>query len=67
MNTWESVFRQSRVNDGYYDEDKLPQSKWDWPRETWFQTRLDQTREQHPIMGVKASRSFGRSDEMARV
>ena len=67
MNAWESIFRQSRVNDGYYDEDKLPQLKWDWPKGTWFQTRLDETREQHPITGVKASRCFGRSEEMARV
>jgi hypothetical protein len=67
MNAWESIFRQSRVNNGYYDEDKLPQSKWDWPRETWFQARPDQTRDQNPITGVKAGRSFGRSDEMPRV
>jgi hypothetical protein len=67
MNTWESIFRQSRVNDGYYDEDKLPQLKWDWPRGTWFQARLDQTRDQNPIMGVKVSRRLSRSAEMVGV
>jgi len=67
MNAWESIFRQSRVNNGYHDESKLPQLKWDWPRGTWLQERLDQTWEQHPAMGVKAGRGFSRSDEMPRV
>jgi hypothetical protein len=67
MNAWEAIFRQSRVNNGYYDEDKLPQLKWDWPKGTWFQARRDRTREQHPVMGVKAARGFGRSDEMPRM
>lgn len=41
MNTWESVFTQSPVNDGYYDEDALPHQRWQWPRSTWFQARRD--------------------------
>ena len=48
MKVWEAIFRQSRVNDGYYDERLLPQGKWDWPTGTWFQTRLDQMRGREP-------------------
>ncbi len=48
MNAWESVFMQSRVNDGYYDEEGLPDQAWPWPKETWFQGRLDKVREQEP-------------------
>jgi hypothetical protein len=40
MNSWEWIFRQSRVNDGAYDGDRLPVQNWDWPRGTWFQERL---------------------------
>ena len=34
--TWQSIFTQSPVNSGYYDEDELPHCNWDWPKGTWF-------------------------------
>ena len=40
MNSWETIFRQSRVNSGSYDGEQLPARIWDWPRGTWFQRRL---------------------------
>jgi hypothetical protein len=40
MNSWELIFRQSRVNLGSYDGDRLPAQNWHWPRGTWFQRRL---------------------------
>ena len=40
MNAWELIFRQSRVNNGAYDGDKLPRQNRAWPRGTWFQRRL---------------------------
>lgn len=64
MNSWESIFLQSPVNDGYYDEDRLPQIKWDWPSGTWFQARLDHLRERHPVMGANAGKNFSRRDEL---
>jgi hypothetical protein len=67
MNAWESIFRQSRVNNGYYDEAKLPQLKWAWPTGTWFQSRLDYLREHHQRLGVKAGGSFGRNAELPAV
>ncbi len=47
VNAWESVFTQSKANDGYYDKDGLPVCRWDWPKGTWFQARLDYIRERH--------------------
>jgi hypothetical protein len=44
MNSWELIFRQSRVNLGRYDGDRLPVQNWDWPRGTWFQRRLQHLR-----------------------
>ncbi|HVO92511.1 MAG TPA: hypothetical protein VMT22_06700 [Terriglobales bacterium] len=44
MNAWESVFRQSWVNHGIYDENRLPLNRWEWPTGTWLQARLDHTR-----------------------
>jgi hypothetical protein len=55
MIAWESIFAQSPVNDGYYDEDELPQQNWGWPKGTWFQSRLDFVREHQPILSVKIS------------
>ena len=46
MNTWEAIFSQSPVNQGYYNEAGLPQNHWEWPRGTRFQSRLDLNREQ---------------------
>jgi hypothetical protein len=40
MTSWELIFLHSKVNDGFYDEARLPDLKWDWPRETWLQERL---------------------------
>jgi hypothetical protein len=45
MNAWESIFSQSKANHGFYDEEALPNSRWEWPRHTWFQARLDYIRE----------------------
>jgi hypothetical protein len=49
MSTWEAIFSQSPVNQGYYDETRLPQFHWDWPRGTWFQSRLDSIRDHERI------------------
>jgi hypothetical protein len=55
MNAWESIFLQSPVNDGWYEEDELPQLNWEWPNGTWFQTRLDHVREYEPVSHLKIS------------
>jgi len=44
MSSWQLIFQQSKVNNGAYDGDRLPPQKRDWPRETWFQTRLRRLR-----------------------
>jgi hypothetical protein len=40
MSSWQLIFKQSRVNNGAYDGDRLPAQNWHWPQGTWFQTRL---------------------------
>ena len=40
MSTWQLIFRQSRVNHGIYDGDRLPAQHWNWPQGTWLQERL---------------------------
>ena len=59
MIAWEAIFSQSRVNDGYYDEQGLPQQPWPWPKETWFQARLWQVRDQEPTAFLRALRKVG--------
>lgn len=56
MNAWESVFLQSRVNDGYYDEEGLPEQAWQWPEATWFRGRLYKVREQQSTTSLKSLR-----------
>ena len=58
MNAWESIFLQSPANDGYYDEEDLPQLNWEWPKETWFRTRLDYVREGNPLCGLRLYRKL---------
>ncbi|HEX9454285.1 MAG TPA: hypothetical protein VGA27_07990 [Candidatus Binatia bacterium] len=64
MNVWESVFTQSRVNDGYYDEDRLPDFRWEWPKRTWFQTRLDYARNNNQVGALKTSRKLRQSHDL---
>ncbi|HZD42266.1 MAG TPA: hypothetical protein VE131_16200 [Terriglobales bacterium] len=54
MNAWESIFMQSPVNEGYYDEDELPYLSWNWPKETWFQTRLTEMRRHQLVLTQKS-------------
>jgi hypothetical protein len=44
MSSWQLIFKQSRVNNGAYDGDRLPAQNWHWPQGTWFQTRLHSLR-----------------------
>ncbi len=60
MNTWEAIFGQSRVNEGYYSEDELPQRSWQWPSATWFRTRLEEVREQETKGILRLHRKSGR-------
>jgi hypothetical protein len=53
---WRSVFAQSPVSSGYYDEDELPHCNWDWPKGTWFQVRRDIVREHQPAWSHKLRR-----------
>ena len=45
MSSWQLIFSQSKVNNGAYDGDRLLAQSWDWPKKTWFQTRLRHLRE----------------------
>ena len=40
ISSWQLIFQQSKVNNGVYNGDQFPAQHWEWPRETWFQTRL---------------------------
>jgi hypothetical protein len=64
VNVWESIFAQSRVNKGYYAEDCLPQLKWDWPKGTWFQSRLDYIRHHHLPSSVQWNRKMSEGDDL---
>jgi hypothetical protein len=63
VNAWKSIFMQSPVNNGFYEEDELQQQNWSWPKGTWFQTRLDFVREQMPLQ-LKSSRRIRNIDEL---
>jgi hypothetical protein len=62
MNIWKSVFTKSQVNESYYDENCLPDLHWEWPKGTWFQTRLDYARDQASVGRLKASRKLAELD-----
>jgi len=64
MNAWESIFMQSPVNNSYYNEDTLQEQKWEWPKRTWFRTRLDFVRKLQSPLNLKSSRRMGNVDEL---
>jgi hypothetical protein len=59
MTSWQLIFVQSKVNNGAYDGERLFARNWDWPKETWFQTRLrDCRRDNHKRFEASTQRSF---------
>lgn len=40
LSYWQQIFYNSKLNGGRYDGDELPVSKWEFPRNTWFEQRL---------------------------
>jgi hypothetical protein len=64
MNSWELIFCLSRVNNGVYDGDRLAAQNWQWPEDTWLQTRLrylrrGQGRYSAELLGERAERLNG--------
>jgi len=55
---------QSPVNNGYYEEEALPQQNWEWSKRTWFRTRLDFVRELQSPLNLKSSRRMSNVDEL---
>ena len=41
---WQLVFSQSKVNGAPYFGDSLPGRSWDWPKDTYLQRRLQQSK-----------------------
>ena len=40
LSYWQTILLQSKVNGCVYRGEDLPQSNWEWPKNTWFQERL---------------------------
>lgn len=64
MSNWEAIFSQSPVNKGYYNGERLPQAHWEWPKRTWFQSRLDLVRENDRPRPLKTSKKLQDSGPM---
>ena len=47
---WQMVFSQSKANGAPYKGDDLPGINWEWPKDTYFQRRLQKLR-WHPTSG----------------
>jgi hypothetical protein len=41
---WQLVFSQSKVNGAPYFGDTLPGRTWEWPKDTYLQRRLQQSK-----------------------
>lgn len=41
---WQRVFLQSKVNGALYFGEQLPGVRWEWPKDTFLQRRLQQAR-----------------------
>lgn len=40
LSCWQTTLLQSKANGCLYRGEDLPQTNWEWPRNTWFQQRL---------------------------
>jgi hypothetical protein len=40
MSYWQFIWSQSKANGCSYHGEDLPQTNWEWPKNTWFQERL---------------------------
>ncbi len=40
LSYWQTILMQSKANGCLYRGEDLPQSNWEWPKNTWFQERL---------------------------
>lgn len=41
---WQLVFSQSKVNGAPYNGEQLPGRIWDWPKDTYLQKRLHESK-----------------------
>jgi hypothetical protein len=41
LSYWQLIFLQSKANGCSYRDEALPNMKWQWPRDTWFQEKLN--------------------------
>ncbi len=48
LSYWQTILLQSKVNGCSYRGEDLPQTNWEWPKNTWFQERLSH-RLGHPV------------------
>lgn len=48
---WQLIFLQSEANGCIYRGEDLPYSKWQWPKDTWFQEQL-----RHRLEAIVAAR-----------
>lgn len=61
MSAWQIIFSQSKVNNGFYDGDRLVSQNWEWPKETWFQNRLRDLRKRTSGDSNERGSKFGSS------
>jgi hypothetical protein len=40
LSYWQTILLQSKSNGCLYRGEDLPQTNWEWPKNTWFQKRL---------------------------
>jgi len=52
LSFWQVIFLQSKVNGAPYHGEELPQHQWDWPHETYLQSRLRHLRDKVEIANL---------------
>ena len=53
LTSWQLIFLQNKVNGAPYNGEALPGQSWDWPKDTYFQRRLQQIKFLQPAEGSK--------------
>jgi hypothetical protein len=54
---WQRIFLQGKVNGAPYSEEQLMSFNWSWPKDTYFQHRLQYLRRYRPSSETLTQRS----------
>ena len=64
---WQLIFLQSKVNGASYKGEALSRQNWDWPKDTYFQRRMQRIKFKHQNFDAFLKTSGTQADSAAKL